>query len=429
MIASDCPDHRARRNVRLLMVYTVITNAGFIIPVIVPFYQDALGIGFREFLIAEAVFAAVVVLLEVPSGWISDVWQRRQVLMLGAFFGMLGHAVLLCGAGAMGGFAAAVAGQAIIGIAISLISGTNLALMYDTMAEAGCTKAYRKLEGKRSAVAFYSVAAASVAGGLLFALDARLPLAVEIVIYVGAIIAAWRMHEPVRLRAPVQKHPLADMAETVRYAVRGHADIAAVLVFAAILFSGTKIIMWAQQPYYVALDIAPQWYGVLMAAGFMLAGVSSHLAHRLDHLSHRHVMLGACMAAVVVCLSAGAAGAHIGGVGLLMLGGSCLYGVAGPRVTALINARVDGSRRATILSAYSLCVSLMFIPVSFALGRVNDAFGIGMMLVAMAGWLMVACVLVALVPALRRRRLRRRNDARTGIVDTEADASVPETAA
>ena len=73
-----------------------------------------------------------------------------------------------------------------------------------------------------------------------------------------------------------------------------------------------------------------------------------------------------------------------------------------------VNRHVDSSRRATVLSTQSLLVSLMFIPVSAVMGQVSSAYGVRMVLVAIACWLGVAgLALVAWCFSRRRINARR----------------------
>jgi hypothetical protein len=72
-----------RRNIRLLMLHNALHNMLFVLPVLVPYYKDVIGLGFREFLIGEVAFSAIVVLMEIPAGWLADVGQRRRVLVAG----------------------------------------------------------------------------------------------------------------------------------------------------------------------------------------------------------------------------------------------------------------------------------------------------------------------------------------------------------
>lgn len=397
---------RIERNLTLMKRYTVCTNAMFIVAVVIPYYAQAMGLSFQDFLIAEACYAATVVIMEVPMGWLSDQWLRKHTLALGSAVQTLGY-VCLFGASLFGnGLFWAILGQSIIGVGLSMISGTNIAMIYDSLLSVERTQEYRRHEGSRSATAFYSVAVASLLSGLLYKIDIHLPLIMTIAFSAASVVFAVMMDEPERHRVRPEKHPLADMAATAHYALRGHREVGLIILFAAALFCSTKLIMWSQQPYFMAVGLDESWFGVLMAGGFMLAGISSHLAHRLDGKIGNLPMLAFtwCIALTVTITT----GIHqnLIGVALLMIGGSCLYALANPRVSEAINRRVDSSRRATILSTQGLMTSLFFIPTSLAVGAVNDTLGIGGGLLAIAGWLAVAGILLSLLLINKDRRKR-----------------------
>lgn len=394
---------RIKRNLKLMSAYTITASAFFEIGVIVPYYHDVMGLSFQDFLIGEAVFAAVVVLLEVPMGWLSDQWQRKHVLALGAFFSLLGHACLLVGDNLVW----AITAQGILGIAVALMSGTNVAMIYDSLAVAGQEGDFRKHEGRRGGFSFYTVAVAGVIGGVLYKLDPHLPLAVTLFFLLASIVFACMMDEPQRHKRRAEKHPIADMAATANYALRGHAEVGMLILFAAVLFCATKLIMWSQQPYYLAIGLDASLFGVLVACGFLLAGFSSQFGHRIDGRVGSLTALGcAWLLTLLICVITGVY-QGLAGVALLMIGGSAIYGLANPRVSEAINKRVDSARRATILSTQSLLTNLFFIPSSLIIGMASDRLGIGGGLLAIAGWLLLAGLLLAglLLRGDNRRRM------------------------
>ena len=59
---------RTARNIRLLELQDILQGMLFVVPVIVPYYRDEIGLSFQDFLIGQAVFAFIAVALEVPSG-------------------------------------------------------------------------------------------------------------------------------------------------------------------------------------------------------------------------------------------------------------------------------------------------------------------------------------------------------------------------
>lgn len=389
---------RVERNIKLLNAHAVCVGMGFVIPVIMPFYRDEIGLSFQDFLIGEAVFAATLILLDIPCGWISDQWRRKTVIALGTLFDMIGYGLLLM---ADSLFMAALA-QSVIGVAICLFNGTTSAMLYESLMAEGREGEYRRREGKRAGMGLYSVAFASLFGGLLYGLDHKLPIVLTILVQLGAIAVACLMDEPERHRKRAEKHPVADMAETTKYAL-AHPEVGLLLIFAGVMFCSTKLIMWSQQPYYMAIGLPESLFGVIMALGFVFGGFSSQMGHKLDgKVGVYKALCLAWFAAVAACLGASVAlGWH--GVVLLLMGGTCLYGMTAPRVSEAINRHVGSERRATILSTQSLLVSLLFIPVSTVMGKVSEAHGVQATLVALAAWLCVAGLCLALW-RLRRRR-------------------------
>lgn len=375
------------RNIRLIYVYTVCTNLIFFLPIVVPYYKT-IGLGFRDFLISEAVFSAVVLLSEVPSGWISDTWKRKSTLMLGGFFAVLGFALLITSETLLDTMIA----QGTIGIAMAMNSGTVSALLYDTLLAEERENEFRKLEGKRHAISLYSVAFACLAGALLFTVHPKLPLTLDMIVLFCAMVAAYFMIEPKRSKKSADTHIFKDMLETARYALRGHPEIAGIIMVSMVVFCATKLMMWAQQPYYADLGLQVEWFGVIMASSYILGGVAGQWSHKIEHLGSNKFKLG-FMAAILsaACAFLWALPSLSFGIPLFLLG-TLAYGMGHPAVQSAINSRVGSERRATILSTASLMVHVLFIPTSLMLawiesmGSVRESLlALGIQVALMAG--------------------------------------------
>ena len=288
-----------------------------------------------------------------------------------------------------------------LGVGYSLLSGTHTALLYDSLLSVARANEYRKNEGKRLALSLYAVATASIAGGFLYAINPRLPIYVTIVVQCVAFALAAAMDEPERHKRSGGKHPVADIIETMKYALHGHAEVGFIILFAAVMFCSTKLIMWSQQPYFVQLNFPKSAFGLLMAVGYCLGGISSHWAHLLDgKINIFRALMSAWALALLVCIGAGA---HVGilGVALLMIGGSCIYGATSPRVNEAINRLVGSDRRATILSTQSFMAAFLAIPLDAITGWAAGYGGVQASLFMIALWL---CLAGACLAAWKLRR-------------------------
>ncbi len=374
---------RIERNLKLIGFFTVCGSMLFLIPVILPYYSEVIGLGYREFLYGETAYAAAIVLFDVPTGWISDVWKRKHTLALGYILNMIGWCILLIAHSLW----QAILAQTFLGLCYSLLSGSNTALLYDSLLSVDRKNEYRKKEGKRMALSLYAIAGASVVGGFLYSINRYLPIYTTLIANFIALIAVLMIDEPERHKRIGQKHPVADIIETIKYALHGHAEVGFIIIFTAVLFCSTKLIMISQQPYYMALNFPKAAFGILIAVGFFLGGASSHWAHLLDgKINTFRALMFAWALAFFVCVGAGL---HIGlsGVALLMVGGSCIYGAAAPRVNEAINRLVGSERRATILSTLSFMTSLLAIPMSALIGWISGIGGVQLSLFGIALWL------------------------------------------
>ncbi|MCB9965672.1 MAG: MFS transporter [Rhodospirillales bacterium] len=376
-----------QRNIPLLNIYAALLGFLPIIAVIVPYYQHQIGLSFQDFLIIEAIFSAVVVAMEVPSGWLSDLWRRKFVLALGAFLDGVGFVFI----GIADDFWTAALGEIILGVGVSLVSGTTSALLYDTLLEDGDVSTYRKLEGKRSAMGFYAVGVSSVVAGFLYTLDPYLPLWVSAVTTFLCIPVALMMHEPDRHKEAVQKNPLHDMVQVMRYALNGHKEVAALIFFVAVLYGSTQAGQWMQQSYYIFLGIPEIWFGIFASIGFFVGGVGGHLGHKLEEKFRAvHILIGLWLLVALFWIICGTfAGYH---ALILLMISNAAWGIGSPVMQDALNRRVDSSRRATVLSVASLMIRLTFIPLGVGIGWVVDAYGVQTGLLALAAFVLLANV-------------------------------------
>jgi len=361
----------SHRNVPLILTYSVCCNLVFLLPIIIP-YSKYIGLSFQEFLLTEAIFAAIVLFAEVPSGWLSDIWKRRTTLIISTFFAVIGYSFLL-NADSFWIFAL---GQAIIGIAVSLNSGTINALLYDTLLQDERVGEYRKLEGKRHAYTLYAVAFASIIGAAVYQIDEKLPVALEIIALIIAMISISFIIEPKRQMKSIERHMFYDMMQTMKYALSGHREVAGIIFISMIAFCTTKLMLWTQQPYYMATGIGVEWFGIILAGLYLLSGFAGQWGHLLDHkVSHRFVLGFTIMLLAISCIGLAVFQNPIAGIGFFLMG-TMVYGAVRPRVDSAINDCVGSERRASVLSTAALMVNVMFIPSSIVVGMIDSAVNI-----------------------------------------------------
>ena len=153
-----------------------------IMPIIVLFFQEN-GLSMKEVLLLQSFFSIGVILFEIPSGYFSDVIGRKTTIILGCVLGFIGFSVYSFSYGFLGFLIA----ELILGLGSSFLSGTNSALIYDTLVQSKKEKDYKKIEGRLASIGNFSEAIASFLGGFVALISLRTPFYIEMVFMFFAI--------------------------------------------------------------------------------------------------------------------------------------------------------------------------------------------------------------------------------------------------
>ena len=136
----------ARRNVRSFTLFRAFFSARFYYPVYALLFLDY-GLTLGQFGILNGLWAATIVLLEIPSGALADTIGRRKLLIFGAVCMLLEMGVLLVAP--IGGgtwlFVLFSFNRLLSGAAEAAVSGADEALAYDSLKAAGLEGEWAKV--------------------------------------------------------------------------------------------------------------------------------------------------------------------------------------------------------------------------------------------------------------------------------------------
>lgn len=159
----------ARRNVRLFIAFRVFFNARFYYPVFAVIYLD-FGMTLEQFAILNSIWAATIIVAEVPSGALSDLVGRKKLLVTA---GALMVAEMLLWAFAPTSdlnllFWILALNRVLSGLAEAAASGSDEALAYDSLDDAGMTNDWAKI--LQSVTRWQSIAFmfALITGGIIY---------------------------------------------------------------------------------------------------------------------------------------------------------------------------------------------------------------------------------------------------------------------
>jgi len=252
------------RNFWKMYAFKFLGEFYLIAPLLILYYTVN-GLNSTQIFTIQAAFHLAVLLLEVPSGYLADVIGRRKTLIVGAIFMPLGLAVYTIARS----FPVFVLAELLLAVSISMRSGCDSALIFDSLRQLGRQGEYKRFEGKCALLARTGTAVSSVAGGLAAEVFLRLPFLANVATALFMPPLALALMEPEREKRP-GKNPFRDILNICRFCLK-QPYIRPVILFCGLLMACQLTGVWAYFLHYRDLGIGVSWFGILFAV-FQLAG-------------------------------------------------------------------------------------------------------------------------------------------------------------
>jgi MFS family permease len=375
----------AARNARLFVLFTTLYNARAYYPVLAVLFTD-LGLSLEQYVMLNAVWAAAIFLLEVPSGALADTLGRKRLLVFSAALMVAEMGVLLI-APKDGGvllFALCLLNRFLSGASEAAASGADEAIAYDSLPAEGRSAAWDVVLATAMRWRAAGFLIAMTLGGLLYDptwlnamlpddcavpvdLARRLPVALVFLQALACLVICLRFEEkPVDTGAQHQpcRAALRLTLRTAQHAFTTRA-IAVVLIGGLLIDCVTRNFATLVSEYYRLIGI-PGWafgvIGSLIAVGnWFVPAIAARVNRRFDTVTA--LVLGGVVVALGLWLLVPAwplAGLLPAMLLMMMLGfvsftvGRHLHGVA------------TSDQRATLLSVKGLVFNLAYGLYSFA---------------------------------------------------------------
>lgn len=362
-----------------------------VMPVIVLFYQDN-GLSMQDIFLLKSIYSVAIVFMEIPSGYMADVWGRKKTLLLGGILGATGFAMYSFSYG----FWAFAAAEIILGIGHSFVSGADTAMLYDTLKAHQREKEYIKQEGWITSSGNFSEAIAGVSGGLLATISLRMPFYFQFGVAALAIPAAFFLKEP-QIHAKKVANSFRTILRTVHQTFL-HRELRSAILVSSFTGTASLTFAWFVQPYFKAVNLPVSMFGIMWTLLNLSVGISSMISYKAEKkLGQRNSLL-----LIILGLGFGYlfSAWEISFAGIAILFAFYLVrGIAHPILKDYINRYTQSEVRATILSLRNFVIRINFAIIGPLLGYLTDKFSLGTALfVAGLSYMFVA--IIAALPLL-----------------------------
>ena len=342
-------------------------------PVFFLYFSSKLSL--QEVLLLESVYYLSVVILEVPTGYFSDLVGRRLTLLLGAMALIVACVLYLIG----DTFLILVCGQVAFAFHMSFISGTNTVFHYESLLADQRDSEYGDREATANKYGSIAGGTAALMGGYLATTNLSLAYVVSLIAGVIAVVIAYGFIEP-PTDADLSNRRISLYSQLKTTIGFFKAKPLGWLAAYFIIFYCISHIPYAfYQPYIQILSdkellfgltvplIAVIIHAVARYVSAIGAGYSMIWSRRFGIFNFLCVSIFVITAVVIVMSSM----LHVIALGFVMLRATPWMAIKAP-INAIITPRIESGQRATYHSVLSLLCRLSFFIVLFGLSLVVD---------------------------------------------------------
>jgi MFS family permease len=323
--AAACKSPFAIQNVRLFIAFRLFFNARFYYPVFTILFLD-FGLTLEQFALLNAAWAAAIVVLEVPSGALADIFGRRNLLVVSGglmvieigllCFVPLGNLRLL--------FAVFLVNRVLSGAAEAAASGSDEAIAYDSLKKEGDAQEWPRVLEKQMRMQSIGYIGAMSIGAAVYdpalmqhvvdALGLKLHLTQEITLrfplYLTFIVAVCTLLTTLRMQEQPPADPAVRGGKTVLRAFKLtlnagawilRTPFALVIILAGLIFDNCiRMVITLCSQYYRLISLPEASFGLIGSGLAMLGLVLPGLAYKMVNRHSPAFNLGS-MAVLTLC--------------------------------------------------------------------------------------------------------------------------------
>ena len=403
------------KNIPLDYLFSFLRNFG-VAQAIWVLYMIYRGQNLMEVGIAEGVFHITSLICEVPSGAAADILGRKRVMILGRVLSVLSCLCMLR-AHSLTAFCGAFILSA---LSYNLLSGTEDALVYDSMKASGTEHKYLSVSSRLNIIVEISLGIATFLGGFLSDRSFTLCYLVDLFIISLSMLPLLLMKEPPVLPGrsegalPATEHP-SPCTETISlpasfrrhfitvyHILRQNPAVVRILLYYPVVTSFDAVLFFYGQQYFADYGLTRLQISSIMVASSTFSCLAAFMCTRILAL-----LKGKTKYIISVCM-----GLSILFCAFPNLQSSIIFFILANTVNALIypiesaslNALIPSAQRATIISVDSMCYSLSMILFFPLCGAVATRWNLHITFTALG--ILQLCLMLLLFHAKLTRRAR-----------------------
>jgi MFS family permease len=329
-------------------------------------YLGFKGMTLAQIGLLEGIFHITGFISEIPTGALADLFGRKKIIIIGRITSLISAIIMLFSNSFMGfaiGFILSAWGY-------NLNSGSEEALIYDTLKKLDREEEFLKVNGKINLIIEVSQGLAVFIGGILSQIDFSISYITAVVIGSISLVLSTRFIEVDVIRKENQSISIINHLKQSIDIVKNNKRLLNILIFFPLIYTFSAIVYFYGQQLFNDMEYSRISISII----FLFNGIFSSLGAILSSkIYKKYKSLGWIMISISISVFTIFMGIGKGNLSIVFfLGIGFLTSILQPISSNLINSMVESNQRATIISVESMFYSIMMIILFPICGFIGD---------------------------------------------------------
>ena len=333
-------------------------------------YLGYKGMSLTEIGLLEGIFHITGFLSEIPTGALADLFGRRKSMIIGRITSVL-SAIIMLFSNSFIGFAI---GFVLSAWGYNLNSGSEEALVYDTLKILNREDEYLNINGRLNLIIEVSQGLAVFIGGLLSQINFSISYIVAIIIGVCSLTISLNFIEVESRDKNQEKVRVRDHFKTSINIIRDNKKLFNILMFFPVIYTFSAVIYFYGQQFFSDTGYSRVNISIIFLLNGIVSALGSILSDRIYKICKSLGWIFITIIISLLIITMGYATKNLSILIFISIG--FLTAILQPISSKLINSMVESKQRATIILVESMFYSLMMLILFPICGLIGDIFSL-----------------------------------------------------
>ena len=339
------------------------------------FFFQSRGIDLSGLLILESMYSCAIVLMELPTGLLSDILGKKKSLHIANILRLASHIGFILSSN----FYIFLIFHFIYGMCVSFFSGSYSALLHDFVESSNAQKTqtereniYYQYEGTSNMLCLLSIVGSSFLGAYVSSFDPCYPYILNAFFSIVSLVSLSMLN--LKSDFNIETRSTRQFISNSYTSLRRSPELISILLFAAYFFFIFRVQFFLSQNFLMQIKFNSFQAGSIISISMIFAAVASKMAWTLEKKIGPSLLLA--VIAILFTLPAlilGITQSQFGIISIFILFiGRGLYL---PTLRKMVLFSCDADKKATFLSVMNLGGYFLFSVLSPLAGSLNDLHG------------------------------------------------------